>query len=218
MNFPEHICLDFDGTIVDQISAYYIEIEKSFAKRGLTPPPFELWKKAQWEDEFSIMHEYGNDQEMWFEITDNYCVSAENLMVFPEALAFLLFAADNDIALTLATGRTATKEQFSKITEELGITEFFKAQISYGENEHVKVVQARDVDKGPMFKSMCEVVDVPVEASWYVTDIADDAHNALSLGFEKVFGVTTGGINPELFNSDIQVIDTLADLTSVLAR
>lgn len=212
MSSIKHVCLDFDGTIVDQVDAYYLEIEKSFRKRNLEVPPRELWQQAQWLDDFSVMHEYGDDQEMWFEITDAYCRTADNLMVFPEAIAFMLFSAENSIPLTLATGRTANKEELKKITDELGITEFFKAQISYGETDFVKVVQARDVDKSPLFNAMCEAVNVPIVKSWYVTDIAHDAHNALEVGFETVFGVPTGGINPALFSSEVKVISSLAEL------
>lgn len=149
---------------------------------------------------------------LWFAITDLYCARSQHLYVFDEALDFLERTHRAGITLSCATGRTATREQFSTILRDLNIDTFFKETISYGETDHVKVIQAGDVDKSFMFKTICDKIGVDIKDSWYITDIPVDADKALANNFARVFGVKTGGTNPELFSEGITVLDTLAQL------
>lgn len=187
-------------------------IEEVFAKYSLTPPTRKSLDDSQWIDDFSPMYEYSNNKDMWFEITDLYCSRLDGIFVFKEALIALEKAAESGIVCSVATGRTITNAELERILADLNIKHYFKSWITYGESNHVKVVQAGDVDKTPMFERVCKEVDVPISESWYVTDIAKDADVALKAGFQKVFGVTTGGINPALFSKDTTVINSLDEM------
>lgn len=89
MEYPPHICLDFDGTVVEQRDGYYNAIIQKFTERGLAYPSREVFDKALWIDDFSPMYEYCNDQGLWFEITDLYCARIDDLVVFDGARKFL---------------------------------------------------------------------------------------------------------------------------------
>ena len=114
--------------------------------------------------------------------------------------------------MTVATGRTISKNALKELLAYHQIENYFDEFMSYGEMDHTKVVQAKDVNKKAMFDYLLNKTNTDYENSWYVTDIAEDAHRALDLGFAKVFGTTTGGINPELFSAEITVITSLDEV------
>lgn len=211
----KHICFDFDGTLVEQGRGYYQAITDIFTKHSIEIPPRDLWVQAQWNDDFSLMHSYCDDKTIWFEITDLYCERYELNRVFDDVIPLLGDLTQSGVALTLATGRTISREKIIQIARELGIHQFFAEFITHGEVGGIKVVQAGDVDKSVLFDFVCDSVNVSKNESWYVTDIARDAHNAHAYGFHRVYGVTTGGINPALFNDDIFVITSVGDILNV---